>query len=142
MKTAKKSSAQKLTTEEQLEALSSKWQKAKSKQLKANAKELNLRQQIEAILAKTNQQKATVTTEYTKNVFTRNTNYSIPAAPLVDIKTHITDVTVFNSLFSTSYKIKKAAFESLDKTTATFKAIDTHLIKKPSPLSVKSTEVE
>ncbi len=122
----------------QLEALTSKWRKAKSKLQKFQAKELDLRLQIDTILATNNELTAKVTLGSENITFTRKKNYSIPKSSIVDIRTHLSE-TVFNDAFTTSYALKPAVYEHLSGKCK--EAIKKHLVIKDAPLSVSLKEV-
>jgi len=129
-----------MKTEKQIQQLTNKWRKAKSKLQRVQAKEQDLRLQLNAILTKLGNDKMIIQLEETqeKVTFTRNKNYSIPKASIPDIKTRIPETT-FNEAFTTSYKLKPAVYNSLSGKCK--QAITDHLTIKDSPLSITIKEL-
>lgn len=115
-----------------------KWLKAKKQLQKATAKEWNLRQQVETQMIKAKEDKHIYLVGDENITFTRRKNYSIPKAAIVDIQTRIPK-DVFNSAFTTSYKLKAAVYDNLSGDCK--KAITDHLTIKDSPLSVSIKEI-
>ena len=130
-----------ISTEQILEDLSVKWQKAKIKLQKAQAKELALRFKLDAVLAKDGSTNASVTINHSSISLKRNTNYSIPKAGMIIIKANL-DKELFTDTFTTSYSIKKAVYDAMDDNSPNKAIIDKHLTKKPSPLTATIKEIE
>ena len=124
----------------EISKLTNKLLKVRSKIAKFQEKERNLRDRIESILVRENRSKETVTTASKSITFTRRQNYYIPKASIPALKEGI-NLETFNSLFTTSYKLKEAAYATLPIDSPCRKAIKEQLTIKPSPLNVSIKEV-
>ncbi len=124
---------------EKIEIITEKLFKTRTKLAKVRAKEENLRYQLDQLLAKTNKQTEKVTLDNNQTMtLTRRENYSIPKASIPDIKNNIPE-TVFNDLFTTSYKLKTAVYNNLSGECK--ETVKKHQVIKPAPLGVTVKDI-
>ena len=129
------------TNTTKIEKLTQQFIKQQAKVYKHQAKLNQLKEQIELLLVKSHKEKETLTTDNKVITFTRRENYSIPKASIPAIKESMPADT-FNSLFTTSYRLRESAYNKLPRKSDCRKAIEEQLTIKHAPLSVRVKEVD